>query len=88
VSKSAILERALQQFLAPQTNAASTNLQTVQQEAMQRPLNRLERDLAVGNEVTAIFVRYFLMITPPLPASEHGAAEIPASDPGVSDDEA
>jgi hypothetical protein len=76
VSKSAILERALQQFLAPQTNGASTNLQSLQQETMMRSLNRLERDLAVGNELTAIFVRYFLMITPPLPASEHDAAQI------------
>jgi predicted transcriptional regulator len=76
VSKSAILERALQQFLAPQSNGTSTNLQTLQQETMQRSLNRLERDLAVGNELTAIFVRYFLMITPPLPASEHDAAQI------------
>ena len=76
VSKSAILERALLQYLAPQTNGASTNLHALQQETVMRSLNRLERDLAVGNELTAIFLRYFLMITPPLPASEHDAAQI------------
>ena len=76
VSKSALLERALLQYLAPRTNGNTPNLQVLQQETMMRALKRLERDLAVGNELTAIFVRYFLMITPPLPASEHDAAQI------------
>jgi hypothetical protein len=75
VSKSAILERALQQYLPPDTGSpASTNLQSLQHGSTQRSLHRLERDLAIATELTATFVRYFLMITPPLPQSEHEAA--------------
>ena len=75
VSKSAILERALQQYLtADQSRPTSTYLQSLQDESTQRSLRRLERDLAIATELTATFVRYFLMITPPLPQDEHEAA--------------
>ena len=75
VSKSAILERALQQYLtADESNHTSTDLQSLQHESTRRSLRRLEHDLAVATELTATFVRYFLMITPPLPQSEHEAA--------------
>lgn len=76
ISKSAILERALGHYLTPVANGGPSKLQTLQQESVLRTLNRLEREFAVGNELTATFVRYFLMITPPLPASEHDAAQI------------
>jgi predicted transcriptional regulator len=74
VSKSAILERALTQYLAAATSTASNSLQTLQQEQTTRSLRRLERDLAVTSELTATFMRYFLTITPSLPPSEHAAA--------------
>ena len=73
VSKSAILERALQQYLASQTGSPLNDLQNLQHEATGRSLRRLERDLAIATELTATFVRYFLMITPPIPSSEHAA---------------
>ena len=66
VSKSAILERALTQYIAA-TSTASNSLPTLQQEQTTRSLRRMERDLAITSELTATFVRYFLMITPPLP---------------------
>jgi predicted transcriptional regulator len=74
VSKSAILERALQQYLVGQNDKPQSDLQTLQHEATGRSLRRLERDLAIATELTATCVRYYLMITPPLPASEHQAA--------------
>jgi hypothetical protein len=75
VSKSAILERALQQYLTAGANSPpSSNLSTTQHESTQRSLRRIECDLAIATELTATFVRYFLMITPPLPESEHEAA--------------
>lgn len=73
VSKSAILERALQQYLAGQNNSPQWDLQRLQHEATSRSLRRLERDIAISTELTATFVRYFLMITPPIPSSEHAA---------------
>jgi predicted transcriptional regulator len=74
VSKSAILERALQQYLAECNGKQTSDLSNLQQEATSRSLRRLERDLAIATELTATFVRYFLMITPPIPSSEHAAA--------------
>ncbi len=74
VSKSAILERALQQYLIRQDSGQPSDLQSLQQEATGRSLRRLERDLAITTELTATFVRYFVTITPPLPESEHAAA--------------
>jgi hypothetical protein len=74
VSKSAILERSLQQYLAVESGGRPSDLQILQHEATTRSLRRLERDLAIATELTATFVRYYLTITPPLPESEHSAA--------------
>jgi hypothetical protein len=74
VSKSAILERALQHYLTGQTGGPQSDMHNLQHEATARSLRRLERDLAIATELTATFVRYFLMITPPLPEGEHDAA--------------
>ena len=74
VSKSAILEQALTQYLSAATGTQSADLQILSQHATARTLRRLERDLAITAEMTAMFMRYFLTITPPLPANEHAAA--------------
>jgi predicted transcriptional regulator len=74
MSKSEILERALRRYLTSEANDPSHDLANIQQEATARSLSRLERDLTIAVELTAIFVRYFLMITPPLPKEAHAAA--------------
>ena len=74
LSKSEILERALRCYLTAENNDISRDLINIQQEANARSLRRLERDLAIAVELTATFVRYFVMITPPLPEDAHEAA--------------
>jgi Ribbon-helix-helix protein, copG family len=74
LSKSEILERALRRYLTAENNDPSGDLINIQQEANARSLRRLERDLAIAVELTATFVRYFVMITPPLPKDAHEAA--------------
>jgi predicted transcriptional regulator len=74
LSKSEILEHALQRYLTSENSDRSHDLTNIQQEATTRSLRRLERDLAIAVELTATFVRYFLMITPPLPGESLGAA--------------
>jgi hypothetical protein len=74
VAKSEILERALKWYLANESGGAPADLMVLQQESNTRSIRRLERDLAIATELIATFVRYFLTITPPLPASEHAAA--------------
>ena len=74
VAKSEILERALKRYLANESGDPPPDLLVLQQESNTRSFRRLERDLAIVNELIATFVRYFLTITPPLPESEHAAA--------------
>ena len=74
VAKSVILERALKRYLADESGGPPAELLVLQQESNTRSFRRLERDLAIVNELIATFVRYFLTITPPLPESEHAAA--------------
>ena len=74
VSKSAILELALQTFLAPSGDAPPDNLRQLQEEANGRSIARLERDLAITTEMLASLTRFFCMITPPLPHTEQAAA--------------
>lgn len=74
LSKSEILEHALRRFLMSENNDPSHVLINIQQGANARSLRRLERDLAIAVELTATFVRYFMMITPPLPEDAQDAA--------------
>jgi predicted transcriptional regulator len=74
LSKSQILETALQRYLANDHTAQANDLRNLQQDATSRSLRRIERDLAIVSELMATFVRYFVTITPPLPESEHAAA--------------
>ena len=74
LSKSQILERALRRYLTIENNDPPHDLINIQQEANARSLRRLERDLAIAVELTATFVRYFLMITPPLPEDAYEEA--------------
>jgi len=74
VAKSEILERALRLYLANGGGDPPADLLVLQHESNTRSLRRLERDLAIANELLATFVRYFVTITPPLPENEHAAA--------------
>jgi hypothetical protein len=74
LSKSEILERALQTYLTQDADGRPAYLLALQQERTERTLGRLERDVAITTELLATFVRYFLTITPPLPQSETEAA--------------
>ena len=64
----------LRRYLTVENSDTSHDLINIQQEANARSLRRLERDLAIAVESTATFVRYFVMITPPLPEEAYEAA--------------
>ena len=72
--KSQILETALERYLSPANGPSANDGPNRHQEPSARSLRRLERDLAINSELLATFIRYFLMITPPLPEGEHAAA--------------
>ena len=75
-AKSALVEEALRVSLEPEQHAGV-------EEGLARRLNELHktvaqhgRDLAVATETLALFVRYFLTVTPPLPESDQESARL------------
>src|SRR5262245_16327528 len=75
-AKSALVEEALRASLEPQQHPGV-------EEGLARRLNELskavatiQRDVAIATETLAMFVRYFLHITPPLPQSEQEPARL------------
>jgi hypothetical protein len=73
VKKSEVLERALQSYQTSENRDASHDLTKMQQEVTAPSLRRLKRELAIAAALTATCVRYFLMITPPLPQHAYAA---------------
>lgn len=75
-AKSALVEEALKASLEPQQYPGV-------EEGLARRLNELSkavaavgRDVTVATETLALFVRYFLTVTPPLPQSEQEPARL------------
>ncbi|TWB03681.1 CopG family transcriptional regulator [Bradyrhizobium stylosanthis] len=73
-NKSAIVEAALDRFLNPERDASGDAALIRRLDRMSRQLERTDRDLSVTAETIALFIRYYLTITPPLPAGDQDAA--------------
>ena len=72
-------------MLEPQTLPGVDDALPRRLDELNRTVARIERDMAITTETLALFVRYFLTITPPLPQSEQeaGAAAGPRALRGV-----
>ncbi|WP_051334902.1 hypothetical protein [Bradyrhizobium sp. Ai1a-2] len=73
-NKSAIVDAALDRFLNPERDTAGDAALVRRLDRISRQLERTERDLSVMAETIALFVRYYLTITPPLPSGDQDAA--------------
>ncbi|MCA6113042.1 CopG family transcriptional regulator [Bradyrhizobium cenepequi] len=73
-NKSAIVDAALDRFLNPERDTAGDAALVRRLDRVSRQLERAERDLLVMAETIALFVRYYLTITPPLPSGDQDAA--------------
>jgi hypothetical protein len=73
-NKSAIVDAALDRFLNPERDASGDAALLRRLDRISRQLERTDRDLSVLAETVALFVRYYLTITPPLPAGDQDAA--------------
>jgi predicted transcriptional regulator len=73
-TKTAVIEAALDHFLAlePQRNDDTKVLR--QFELMGQKLERIERDLSLVNETVALHARYHLTMAPPMPHAQQRAA--------------
>jgi hypothetical protein len=70
VSKTAILEAALDRFLSPDGDTSDDRALSRQVTCMSRQLQNLDRDLRIVSETVALHARYHLSIAPLLPAAE------------------
>ena len=75
VSKSQVVEAALASFLSPDAADQREAAIARRLDRLTRTLDRLERDVAIGNEALALFVKFWLTTTPPLPDTLRDAAQ-------------
>lgn len=75
LSKSTVVEAAVASFLSPDAIDQREAAITRRLDKITRSIERLERDVSIGNEAVALFVRFWLTTTPPLPDSAQAAAQ-------------
>lgn len=75
LSKSTLVEAAVASFLSPDAADQREAAITRRLDKITRSIERLDRDVSVGNEALALFVRFWLTVTPPLPDSAQSAAQ-------------
>ena len=75
VSKSSMIEAAVASMLSPDSTDARDAALVRRLDRHTRQLERVERDLSIAIETVALFVRFWLAVTPPLPESAQAAAK-------------
>ncbi|MCC0001364.1 MAG: CopG family transcriptional regulator [Methylobacteriaceae bacterium] len=76
LSRSAIVEAAVASFLSPDGADKREAAFTRRLDRLSRQVQRIERNLDITAETLALFVRFWLTITPPLPNDAHASAQI------------
>ena len=76
LSRSAIVEAAVASFLSPDGADRREAAFTRRLDRLSRQVQRLERNLGIAIETLALFVRFWLTITPPLSADAQAAAQL------------
>jgi predicted transcriptional regulator len=74
-SKSLVAETALESFLTPDEADRREAAITRRLDQLARQVERLERDLGVTAETLALFIRYWLIVTPSIPDDAQSAAQ-------------
>jgi len=76
LSRSAIVEAAVASFLSPDGPDRKEAAFTRRLDRLSRQMQRLERDVGLTAETLALFIRFWLTITPPLPNEAQAAAQL------------
>jgi len=76
LSRSSIVEAAVNSFLSPDGADRIEAAFTRRLDRLSRQVQRLERDLTLSTETLALFIRFWLTVTPPLPADAQAAAQV------------
>jgi len=75
VSRSAIVEAAVVSLLSPDGADRREAAFTRRLDRLSRQMQRLERNVGLTAETLALFIRFWLTITPPLPNDAQAAAQ-------------
>lgn len=73
-SKSLVAETAITSFLTPDAAERHEAAITRRLDQHTRVMERLERNLGIAIEMLALFIRFWLTATPPLPDAQQAAA--------------
>jgi hypothetical protein len=76
LSRSAIVEAAVASFLSPDGADRREAAFTRRLDRLSRQMQRLERDVGIAAETLALFIRFWLTVTPPLPNEAQAAAQV------------
>jgi hypothetical protein len=76
LARSAIVEAAVTSFLSPDTAEMQEAAITRRLDRLSRQTARTERDLRITADMLALFIRFWLTITPPLANDAQSAAQI------------
>ncbi|WFU80613.1 CopG family transcriptional regulator [Bradyrhizobium sp. CIAT3101] len=75
VAQALVVETALSTFLSPDNSERMEAALSRRLDRLTRQLERLERHATISNEALALFVRFWLTATPPLPDTAQPAAQ-------------
>lgn len=76
LSRSAIVEAAVASFLSPDAADQREAAFARRLDRLSRQVQRLERNAGLSTEALALFIRFWLTITPPLPPEAQAAAQV------------
>jgi len=74
VTKASVVEAALMTFFAEGAEGQRDGALVRRLDRMTRQYDRLERNLTITTETLALYIRFFLTVTPPLPGADQDAA--------------
>jgi predicted transcriptional regulator len=75
VPQALVVETALASFLSPDGSERLEGALGRRLDRLVRQVERLERNVTISNEALALFVRFWLTATPPLPGAAQPAAQ-------------
>jgi hypothetical protein len=75
LSRSAIIEAAVMSFLSPDGADRREAAFARRLDHLSRQMQRLERDVGIAAETLALFIRFWLTVTPPLPNEAQASAQ-------------
>lgn len=76
LTRSAIVEAAVASFLSPDAADQREAAFARRLDRLSRQVERLERNIGLSTEALALFVRFWLTVTPPLPSEAQAAAQV------------